>query len=967
MSLSPHPDDRTLRDYGLGRLEADAGSWVDTHLGQCDDCRRKVGELSPDSFLGRIQQGQPRTQVASAPRPMAGSVSMVEGTMSYMPGQAEVAPPPDLEKMPPGLVNHPDYEIIGELGRGGMGVVYLAHNTILGRNEVLKVMGRQIVERPGVLERFQREIRAVAGLRHPNIVAAYSAFRIDGGLVLAMEYVEGLDLSRLVKAKGPLPVPHVAYFAHQAALGLQHASERGLVHRDIKPANLMLTSDGKARIVKILDFGLAKATRDPDVDSALTSEGQALGTPDYIAPEQILNALDVDIRADLYSLGGTMYYLLTGRPPFQATSLYEMYQAHISRLAEPIHLIRPEVPAELAALVTKLLAKDADHRFQQPAELARALSPFFKPPSSRPSPSGEVPRIEPIRTPKVTPPPLAETVRATPPPPPVVRPTPAPVRAVREPERTELGPEDPLGLLEAEPVESLIPKRRKPSAPNWIVPAAVLGGVLAAGLLVLLGIVFRYRTAEGTIVLEDVPAGAEVFVDQIRKNITVTGRGEKPVEILEVPGRHLVEVRRDGVQLWGQVVAIETGATHRLKVSFEPRETTDPRPAVETPEPGTVSLFNGKDLSGWTAWGEKGRLSAEDADQFWSVRDGILHGSGGPTYLISPGGSYRDFRVRAEVKINKGGNSGLFFHVTKPAFRPPAYVAQIDTSGVSKNSRTGSLLVDRRLANAVVPSPVPDATWFTLEVESVGNRIRIWINGKIQTDYQVSGKDPHPIGHFALESYDPATHIQYRKLELRDLGGSALKSAAKPAAFVSLFNGKDLKGWKEHPSQPGNWRVENGILVGSGTDISHLYSERADFKNIHLRFEARINEAGCGGVFIRSDYGPQRPASAPKFANGYETPIRVGTNQVKTGGLYGPDGTLSKLDVSPAPADTWAKVEMIAKGSRIIVKVNGQTTADVTDSSREAWPGRIALLQYYPQTTVQYRNIEVKDLGDADN
>ncbi len=280
--------------------------------------------------------------------------------------------------MPFGPGELPDYAIKKELGRGGMGVVYLAHNTLLGRDEVLKVMGRQIIDRPGLLDRFLREMKAVARLRHPNIVTAYSATRLGENIVFAMEYVEGLDLSKVVKAKGPLPVNHACNFVHQAALGLEHAHEEGLVHRDIKPANLMLSRKGDRATVKVLDFGLAKVVRETKADGGLTSEGQALGTPDFIAPEQILSAPDVDIRADIYSLGGTLFYLLAGRPPFQADSLYEVYQGHISRDADPLNLLRPEVPAELAALVARMLAKDPARRFQTPGEVAEALTPFFK-------------------------------------------------------------------------------------------------------------------------------------------------------------------------------------------------------------------------------------------------------------------------------------------------------------------------------------------------------------------------------------------------------------------------------------------------------------------------------------------------------------------------------------------------------------------------------------------------------------
>ena len=284
--------------------------------------------------------------------------------------------------MPPGLADHPDYEIIRELGRGGMGVVYLARNKLMGRLEVLKVVGGHLVERPGVRDRFLREVQSAAKLQHKNIVTAYSAMRLGESIVLAMEYVEGDDLAKVVKSGGPLPVVHACYFIYQAALGLQHAHERGMVHRDIKPANLILAREGKKAVVKVLDFGLAKVTSEGQADSGLTREGQMLGTPDYIAPEQIRDAQSADIRADIYSLGCTFYYLLTGGPPFRGDSLWDVYQAHFSMDAGPLNLVRPEVPVELAALVAKMMAKEPGRRFQTPGEVAQALTPFFKPGAS---------------------------------------------------------------------------------------------------------------------------------------------------------------------------------------------------------------------------------------------------------------------------------------------------------------------------------------------------------------------------------------------------------------------------------------------------------------------------------------------------------------------------------------------------------------------------------------------------------
>ena len=360
-----HPTEKTLSSYGLGKLDDGLAEAVNQHLERCPDCRKRVAEMSADSFLGRIRDVQ-----RSASHPV---MSQSQPGETPRDKSANAAAPPPASTLPPGLADHPEYEIRRELGRGGMGVVYLAHNTLMGRDEVLKVMGREIIERPGVLERFRREIRAVARLRHPNIVTAYHATRLGESIVFAMEYVEGLDLARLVKANGPLPVRHACNFVYHAALGLQHAHEEGLVHRDIKPGNLMLARKGNKSTIKVLDFGLAKATREEKVDSALTYQGQALGTPDFIAPEQILDAQSADIRSDIYSLGGTLYYLLAGRPPFQANSLYDIYQAHISQDASPLNLVRPEVPTELAALVAKMMAKDPARRFQTPGEVAAAL------------------------------------------------------------------------------------------------------------------------------------------------------------------------------------------------------------------------------------------------------------------------------------------------------------------------------------------------------------------------------------------------------------------------------------------------------------------------------------------------------------------------------------------------------------------------------------------------------------------
>ncbi len=376
-SGSSHPSEQTLRAYGVGKLYGALADSVRSHLDVCGDCRQRVAELSADTFLGRLREAQ------KGPRSPAPAVPSLAGLSRFSDAPGSSAHP--LGPIPQDLAEHPDYEILGELGRGGMGVVYLAWNRLMGRKEVLKVVSRELMDRRGVLDRFLREIRNAAQLHHPNVVTAYSAFRAGESIVFAMEYVEGHDLATYVKAQGPLPVAHACNFIYQAALGLQYAHEKGMVHRDIKPSNLILARHGKRPVVKVLDFGLAKASREGPMDKTLTHEGQMLGTPDYIAPEQSLDAHKADIRADIYSLGCTLHYLLTGGPPFQGTSLYEVLQAHHSMEAKPLNLLRPDVPWELAAVVAKMMAKDPDRRYQTPSEVATWLKPFYKPGESAPA------------------------------------------------------------------------------------------------------------------------------------------------------------------------------------------------------------------------------------------------------------------------------------------------------------------------------------------------------------------------------------------------------------------------------------------------------------------------------------------------------------------------------------------------------------------------------------------------------
>jgi WD40 repeat protein len=288
------------------------------------------------------------------------------------------------------------YVILERLGSGGMGNVFKARHQKLGRVVAVKVIHRDKLGNVNVVKRFDREIKVAGQLDHPNIVHAYDAEEVNGARCLVMEYIEGDDLGKMVRERGPLPVREACEYVRQAALALQHAFEKGLVHRDIKPGNFMVQPaadpPGGPGTVKLLDLGLALLQQpllDGSLSGQLTVAGKVVGTVDFIAPEQARNASNVDIRADLYSLGCTFYYLLTGLAPFGGATATNKLFKHAMEEPLAVERLRPDVPAPVAAVVRRLMAKRPEDRFQTPAELAAVLGDLLHGRSSLAVPAGD--------------------------------------------------------------------------------------------------------------------------------------------------------------------------------------------------------------------------------------------------------------------------------------------------------------------------------------------------------------------------------------------------------------------------------------------------------------------------------------------------------------------------------------------------------------------------------------------------
>jgi hypothetical protein len=346
-----HPSAEELTAFTLGTLGDEVQAAIEAHVAACTSCQERAALAPCDVFIELLRGAHARTgrgaeTVAEAaargetPAPLPAAAE-TDALLAAVAQSAPVASdrPEVPEAVPPELARHERYRVVRLLGSGGMGAVYEVEHRVMRRLVALKVINRAYTANAAALERFRREVRAAARLAHPNIVTTHDAEDAGQTHFLVMEYVEGTDLGRLVQERGPLPLDRACEYVRQAALGLQHAFEQGMVHRDLKPHNLMLTPDGR---VKVLDFGLACFASETASAAGVTGTGLVLGTVDYIAPEQADNPHEADIRSDIYSLGCTLYHLLAGRPPFPTGTALQKVMAHQNKDPQPLTELRDD-------------------------------------------------------------------------------------------------------------------------------------------------------------------------------------------------------------------------------------------------------------------------------------------------------------------------------------------------------------------------------------------------------------------------------------------------------------------------------------------------------------------------------------------------------------------------------------------------------------------------------------------------
>jgi serine/threonine protein kinase len=355
------PSDDSLRLFLHNPEPETSSTEILSHVATCVECQARISTWDEGSKLESLLKAATNSELA-----------FDKLQCDIPPGES------DGDTNAYGSVPRPrvgQYQLVKSIGRGGGGEVFEAKHALLNRRVAIKLLSPQHSGSIVARQRFFREMESIGQLNDPHVVHAYDAGEVDGMLYLAMELVSGENVESLARRLGPLPIEEACEIVRQSALGLQHVYESGLVHRDLKPSNLLMSRTG----VKIADLGLALLIRERPADSRLTGHQTVLGTADYMAPEQAEGSHHVDIRADLYSLGCTLYRLLTGQAPYSAaehsTPIKKMW-AHATQPVPDVCALRPEVPAELASLVTRLMAKDRNERLATPQELADALWPY---------------------------------------------------------------------------------------------------------------------------------------------------------------------------------------------------------------------------------------------------------------------------------------------------------------------------------------------------------------------------------------------------------------------------------------------------------------------------------------------------------------------------------------------------------------------------------------------------------------
>jgi predicted Ser/Thr protein kinase len=889
-----------------------------------------------------------------------GTAFTAQPTLAGQPADTTVSPPsaPAGDPFPTLPAEFGRYRVLQLLGKGGMGAVYLAEDSQLGRRVALKLPSFAAGASPERVERFLREARSAAALHHPNICTLYDAGREGGRPYLTMAYLEGRSLADAIDPDRPMPQRQAAALARKVAEALGHAHERGVVHRDLKPANVMLTAAGEP---VVMDFGLAKRLAEEDAGEAkLTRDGAVMGTPDYMAPEQVRGETDrIGPPTDVYALGVMLFELLTGQPPYQGHVGAVMGQI----LAAPVpsaRELRPDIDERLEAICRRAMAKEPGQRFPSMAAFAEALGQH-----------------------------LASARKAQP---------------------TASRTTEPFRDL-SEPAPGQRPRTRATARPSrWplLVGAGVAGLVF---LLAALGVVLLTgRAKHGDVVVELSDPAAPVGVKVDGEKVELPGQ-DWPLSL--TAGEHVLTVTGTDYETATQSFTVKKGEKQVVKVTLRPKQvvnaTAPPKqgtevqppkgtpsgdtepvvpPAYQVPKPAEDwgSLFNGKDLDGWRKFRGK-----EPGDK-WRVKDGILT-------LLPQGGKeggdivtaqqYDNFEFRFEWKVTPGANSGILYRVSEEGAAPHDTGHEYQILDNERNPDGKTSLTSAASCYGVY-GPARDVTkpvgeWNQGRIVASGKHVEHWLNGTKVVEFDVDSADwkqrvarranaarlgREPRGHIVLQ--DHGNEVAFRNLAIRLLTETKPSAGGTPPAedWVSLFNGKDLTGWSVAKGEAKQWTVKDGDLIGvaEGNARDQWLLTDKDYDNFVLRFEYQLRQAAKASSGVTFRAVPTEWLHPIKLMDDGDRSDWSAKNGERTGCLWSEDR--KKLPMAPPkrnarlkPAGEWNEVELTLNGKALTLTINGEQVQNLDLSEFPTLTrasGRIGLQSH--TSIVRFRNIRVKRL-----
>jgi protein kinase-like protein/3-keto-disaccharide hydrolase/uncharacterized protein DUF1579/putative zinc finger protein len=938
------PAPELLKQLLDGELPAEEQALLTAHLDQCPACQDTVENLAAGKHSwAAAAECLAKEGVAAEPAlaevleaarfDAARTATLVDASAKEI--SLDFLDPSD---QPDSLGRLDSYEITAVIGRGGNGVVLKAFDEALHRVVAIKVLAPQLATSAAARKRFEREGKAIAGVSYDHVVGVHAVAKTKGLPYLVMQYVAGQSLQDKLSQSGPLELKEILRIGHQTACGLAAAHAQGLVHRDIKPANILL-ENGVER-VKITDFGLARAVD----DASLTQTGVVAGTPQYMAPEQASGGA-VDHRADLFSLGSVMYAMCTGHPPFRATTTMAVLKRVCEDTPRPIREINSEMPQWLCDIIAKLHAKRPEERFQTAKEVAELLEQC----------------LAHVQQPGSTPLPAALP----------------PGRVVPQVTAVPIDPHSWSGLKIAARILCVM-------GFVWLlaVPIAAIGwpgtfplvqvllflGIPGIGILffaVLLWTIARASSPRPPAPVAEPPGQQPLFAD------TVVANGLRQVK---TPAIGLIVA---GILYWA-TIPISVWIRFQEGISAPDRDYLWWAFGVLPAIAGFVFLFGGWKMKRCEYYG----LSVATACLPLLLLAEKLVALHQDRFAVTPGDWIGPpFGMWALIVLTRREVREAFARLRQPL------AAQ---AGPRRSKNRPLAFVGTLLAIGVFAFVIlwlyPKAIRMfyhelVLEPEEPGVVVQVWptedqvetpntFSYRVKYDSTRGGAEPvvttvlhgrkrfrlEPGNYWVLGNKDGKQVL--RKLVTVAWGGQTTLKIGKPTSpphvvaiaedeWKPLFNGKDLAGWKTHPNQPGNWRVENGVLVGDGAPGA-LISERGDMSPVPGRFELMVNKGGEAGIY----YGVPK---AELEAKG-ESPTKHGIILVGVGDGVSATGNEVRAHVVPGH---WYTFVMTGNGWCEWLDAEGSKSGVGVERPPA---GHMVVRTLKPGTIVSIRKIEIKEL-----